>query len=365
MVGTLLLLVATLYAVQFLILHFGTQRPTRRPLHNSTPKVSVIVAARNEERNIDRCITSILNSSYPPHLTEIILINDGSSDRTGDIICRYAQEHRNIIYVPVETESTTTRGKANALAQGIKRATGEILLFTDADCEVGREWIRKHVSYFEPDTGLVGGFTQLRFWNWFTGMQALDWFFLYTVAAALVGLRRPVTAVGNNLCVRRVAYEETGGFDRLPFSVTEDYILVNAIRKSGKWKIRFPMDPDTLVISNPCPDMKSLFRQKHRWAAGAGDVELPGFIVFAPVFVLSVLIILFPVTGVTPVLTAFGLKTAVDSLFLSRALYTFKQTRLYRYILFFEILFILYVLLVPIQILFSRKVIWKERSYER
>lgn len=365
MIETFLYILTILYAVQFIGLLFGIRRPSDRPLSNDTPNVSVIVAARNEEASIDACITSLLANDYPQQLTEIVLINDSSTDKTGDIMHRYAQKYTNIVYVPIEMESPTHRGKAHALAEGIKKSSGKIFLFTDADCRIPPQWIRRQVSYFNDDTGIVGGFTRLRSWNWFTGMQALDWFFLYTVAAAVTGLNKPVTAVGNNLCIRKEAYHETGGYEKLPFSVTEDYILVHAVKKTGKWKIRFPMDPETLIESNPCPDSKALYRQKHRWASGGGDMEPVGFLFFIPVFLLHALIVLFPLTGIIPALTAFLFKTGVDCVLIFKTLKTFKAIGLYRYIFHFELLYIAYVLLLPFQILFSKKVIWKDRRYER
>ncbi len=365
MIETFLLVLTIFYAALFITLSFGVRRSPARPLCTETPKVTVLVAARNEEASIEDCIVSLLNNDYPNHLTEIVLINDSSTDKTGEIMRRYAESHPNIVYVSIEMESLTQRGKAHALAEGIKKSSGKIYLFTDADCRIPSQWIRKQVSYFDASTGIVGGFTRLRSWNWFTGMQALDWFFLYTVAAATTGLNKPLTAVGNNLCVRKKAYDDTGGYENLPFSVTEDYILVNAVKKTGKWKIRFPMDPETLIQSNPCPDSKALYRQKHRWASGGGDMEILGFLFFIPVFLLCILIVLFPIPGIISSLVALLLKTGVDCIFLFKTLKTFKAIGLYRYIFHFEILNIAYVLLLPFQILFSRQVIWKDRRYDR
>ncbi len=365
MITTFLFVLTALYTIMFTVLLFGIRRPPDQPLSNDTPKISVLVAARNEEASIEKCIISLLQNDYPEHLTEIVLINDSSTDKTGDIMCRYARQHKNIVYVYIEMESKKLRGKANALAEGIKRSSGKIYLFTDADCDAPRQWIRKQVSYFDTDTGIVGGFTRLRSWNWFTGMQALDWFFLYTVAAAFTGFNKPLTAVGNNLCVRKEAYDAAGGYENLPFSVTEDYILVHAVKKTENWKIRFPMDPATLIRSNPCPDFPSLFNQKHRWASGGSDMEPGGFLVFTPVFLLYVLIILFPLAGIIPAVTAFVIKMCVDCILLYRPLSAFKATGLYRYIFHFEVLHFAYVLLLPFQIIFSKKVIWKDRSYEK
>jgi cellulose synthase/poly-beta-1,6-N-acetylglucosamine synthase-like glycosyltransferase len=375
MILILLICTAVVYVFQFTLLQFGLRRI--RPLPQSAetaavnippadlPTVSVVVAARNEERTIGRCIESILRNDYPAHLTEIVLVNDSSTDGTGGIMDAIAGRHDNITSLSVETESPRIRGKANALAQGIRRSTGSILLFTDADCEVPKTWIRKQVSYFEPSVGLVGGFTRLHVANWFSGMQAVDWFFLYSVAAAAAGVNRPLTAVGNNLCIRREAYDDTGGYENLPFSVTEDYILVDAVKKTGMWDIRFPMDPETLVASNACPTFKSLYRQKHRWATGGGDMQPGVFVLFAPVYIFYLLIVLFPVTGILPALAALAVKTASDAFFLYPALKAFNCTHLYRYLMQFELHNIAYVVLLPYQILSKSTVVWKDRVYEK
>ena len=66
------------------------------------------------------------------------------------------------------------RGKANALAQGIRQSSGEILMFTDADCIVPPRWVRKTVQYFTDEVGIVGGFTLLKANRTFEGIQSLD-----------------------------------------------------------------------------------------------------------------------------------------------------------------------------------------------
>jgi cellulose synthase/poly-beta-1,6-N-acetylglucosamine synthase-like glycosyltransferase len=364
MIVTIFFVLTCIYCFQLGVLLFGIRRAPLHPLSEDLPKVSVIVAARNEEKSIETCIQSLLENDYPEDLHEIILVNDSSTDKTGDIMLQYAKKHPNVLYVAIEMESLHLRGKANALAEGIKRSSGTIYLFTDADCRVPPQWIRKQVSYFDSQTGIVGGFTKLRSWNWFTGMQSLDWFFLYSIAAGAIGLNKPLTAVGNNLCIRKKAYDDTGGYEKLPFSVTEDYILVNAVKKTGKWKIRFPLDSDTLVQSSPCPGPLALFRQKHRWAIGSSDMKAVDFLLFLPIFLLHALIVLFPITGFIPALTAFLIKTGVDSVFVFKTLSTFRSRDLYRYIFHFELLYIIYVLLLPFQILFRKKVIWKDRKYE-
>src|SRR5712692_10944415 len=95
------------------------------------PKVSVILPARNEERFIERCLKSLVEQDYENY--EIIAIDDGSDDKTGEIIKKIAQKNPNLLYVLAEPKPEKWIGKNWACMEGFKKATGELLLFTDAD----------------------------------------------------------------------------------------------------------------------------------------------------------------------------------------------------------------------------------------
>lgn len=97
------------------------------------PKVSVILPARNEEKYIERCLDTLLAQDYPNF--EVIAINDGSTDRTGEIIERYAKKDKRIVPVSTPPKPEGWAGKNWACIQGYGAATGEYLFFTDADTE--------------------------------------------------------------------------------------------------------------------------------------------------------------------------------------------------------------------------------------
>lgn len=95
------------------------------------PKVSVILPARNEEPYIARCLDSLLAQDYPNF--EIIAVNDGSTDRTGEIMREYASRDKRLVYVDNLPKPEGWAGKNWACHQGYQRAGGEYLFFTDAD----------------------------------------------------------------------------------------------------------------------------------------------------------------------------------------------------------------------------------------
>ncbi len=249
---TVLLIVTILYICQAGIFLIGLKR-NRDLLQSSTNlSVSIIIAARNEEANIHDCLESAVNQTYPISLYEIIIINDGSTDGTERICNDFVRRYPNIKLIQVKDDKII-RGKANALAQGIENAAGEIILITDADCTVPRTWVEQTANRFSSEVGLIGGFTLQKAAKPFEGMQSLDWTFILGMAAATAGLGNPLGSIGNNLSFRKSAYNEVGGYRKLKFSVTEDYTVVQAIVGSNRWKYIYPIDSKHLVESKPCP----------------------------------------------------------------------------------------------------------------
>ena len=112
---------------------------------HGTPKVSVMIPARNEENNIGKCLDSLLKQTYDNF--EIIVINDSSEDETGNIITQYAKNHSNIIAVTAGRKPEEWVGKNWACVKGYKKASGELLLFTDADATYSKDVISLTVSH--------------------------------------------------------------------------------------------------------------------------------------------------------------------------------------------------------------------------
>ena len=109
------------------------------------PKVSIILPARNEEKFIDKCLVSLLNQDYDNY--EIIVINDSSEDSTGDLIKKYAKKYSKIIPVDANPKPAGWVGKNWACMEGYKKATGELLLFTDSDTRHANSVISLAVSH--------------------------------------------------------------------------------------------------------------------------------------------------------------------------------------------------------------------------
>ena len=110
-------------------------------------KISVVIPAKDEEENIEKILDSVLNQNYSKEMYEVIVVNDRSTDRTKEIAERYLFKYKNLKIINVEMPGEILKGKQNALDIGIKNSTGEIVLLTDADCIVGKNWIKSTMKF--------------------------------------------------------------------------------------------------------------------------------------------------------------------------------------------------------------------------
>ncbi len=362
MLADLLLLFTALYLVQMVLFAVAAALAAYPSDSAYLPKVSIVIAARNEERNIGACLESLTNLTYPAAKLEIMIVDDRSTDGTQAIVKKFAGRHPTISLLVATPGSGQLRGKTNAVTQGIESTGGEIIMFTDADCAVPPRWVEETVKYYADERiGIVAGFTSLRADTPFAAMQAFDWFFLFSVAAATIRLHYPVTAVGNNLSVRRSAYEAAGGYRKIPFSVTEDYALFHAVTSQARFRARFPMNPLALVQSGACRTVKELHRQKLRWFTGGRDMDFKSMVIFSVSYLFDLLLLLSlfvsPEWVPAPLLCRIG----ADMLLMAPALTRFRKWKLAAVLPLFEVYYWIYVLLYPLLVLLGRKVVWKER----
>ncbi|HEX5625111.1 MAG TPA: glycosyltransferase, partial [Saprospiraceae bacterium] len=133
--------------------------PVSEPTLPLNPQpVSIVIAARNEEKHVVSCVQSCLNQNYPPHLLEVIVVDDQSEDDTNDLLEAIEDPRFKLMRLGVYRRTTIKGSKKKALAYGIHHASGTIICTTDADCLVPPDWVRHMVSRFaEPQVRLVSG----------------------------------------------------------------------------------------------------------------------------------------------------------------------------------------------------------------
>lgn len=303
------------------------------------PKVSVLIAARNEEFRIRKCLDCLEAQDYPRERTEIIVVDDRSTDKTAGILAEYAARVPGFRYLSLSETAAGFSPKKFALSQGLRLATGEIIITTDADCIMAPHWIGALVSEFGPETGLVSGLTTYYdagpgVWN---GVQALEFFSYAVVAAALIGLNFPVNGNANNLAYRREVFDEVSGFTSHGGIVSgDDDFLIQAIHKQGRWAIRYAVTPESQVRTEPPTDLRQFWEQRKRWASKCGlyQPKQVAFLALIFAYYLSIPLSLLAGAFYRPWLYAglagFAMKTVSDGMVMRRAAKLFGKESLMR-----------------------------------
>lgn len=293
MLNWIFYLITVTYFLILLSFFIGLFFPNKQ---QSTKKyrVSVVVAARNEEQNIRTLLSELLQQTYPSSKYEIILVNDESEDGTGEIIDEFVNKYDNVKHIhAISDRETGLTAKKNALNQGIRQSTGELILSTDADCHVKPTWIETMVSYFTDDVGMVIGFSQLGDkqypYSFFERVQAVDFLSLMAAAQGSSNLNFPLAVSGQNIAYRKAAFEAVGGFEKIKHRISgDDVLLLQLIRKYTNWKIRFAPSERAFNWTQPEKTIKSFLNQRKRWASnGSYQTRLNKIFFF---FIVSVFI---------------------------------------------------------------------------
>jgi cellulose synthase/poly-beta-1,6-N-acetylglucosamine synthase-like glycosyltransferase len=224
--------------------------------------VSVVVACRNEQKNLPLLLNSIAGQDYPKGLFEVIIVDDNSTDRTFEIASDFTGPG-NIIAI-----NNRGKGKKQAIRTGINASSGILIITTDADCRMGKRWIRTIAAFYEkhkPDMiicpvqiGLKAGF--------FGRFQELEFLSLQGITAGSVFSGDATLCNGANLSFTREAY--LNNTDNLHFEIAsgDDIFLLHSLKKQIRSrKILWLESPDTVVTAASSPTVGSFLKQRRRW----------------------------------------------------------------------------------------------------
>ncbi len=259
--------VLTVYVVMGLIFAIGLFLKTN-PANSDQPFVSVIVAARNEENFIAKCVERLLEQDYPHNQFEVIVVDDRSFDKTAERVLEFSDPRIRLIQIADKPAEAS--GKKYALERGVQSSRGEILLFTDADCLVKPTWISAMIRYFSKETGFVVGYSEVQASGFFERWQKHD--FMSMMAAAMGGINMgfAFAASGQNLAYRRSAFDKAGGFRSIMHRISgDDVLMLQLVRMRTHYKIVFAGDTRAFNTTKPETSFKNFIHQRSRWASNA------------------------------------------------------------------------------------------------
>ena len=274
----------------------------RRHDSGETPLVSVVVSARNEEATLENCLAHLFSQSCPKDRYEVLVADDRSTDKTDMILRRWQERHPDqlrVLRIPECPEGISP--KKHALGKLIELAKGEIVLATDADCQVPYGWVEAMARTFAPDTVMVAGLSEFQpdtRRGWLLPVQALEFFSHGVIGAALIALGFPVTCTGNSLAYRKSFFLEVGGFsgDERVLSGDDDLLLQKAFRTHRR-HVRFCSDPASFVTTAPQDSTFGFFNQRSRWASKTTRYSPPVVALFVAIFLWYCWVALTPLVG--------------------------------------------------------------------
>jgi cellulose synthase/poly-beta-1,6-N-acetylglucosamine synthase-like glycosyltransferase len=234
-------------------------------------RVSVVVAAKDEEGNLPALLASLEAQSLRDF--QILLVDDRSDDDTAALMEAFRDRHPwRVTVLRNRQEPGSLNPKQAALDIAARRAAGEVLVFTDADCVVPPRWLEGLLDYFrDPRVGVVFGQLQLGTaggGGFLARFQAFDQPLIHQWNSGTAGLGLPGSCFGNNLAARRVVLEELGGFRGLGQTLTEDAALVAAAAKR-RWRVRVSTRRSTMIHTRPQGSWAGFLNQHLRWNTGA------------------------------------------------------------------------------------------------
>ncbi|MEO8885576.1 MAG: glycosyltransferase [Mucilaginibacter sp.] len=344
------------------------KRPTIKTA-NFTTKVTVIIAARNEAERIHYTIEDILAQDYPKHLTEVIIVDDHSTDLTAEIISSYA--HRGIKLLELNEARPLNSYKKKAIARAIGISTGDLMVATDADCRMGKQWLSSIVGYYEAEQPVMISSPVCFFEDRtvFEKMQSLEFSFLIGIGGAFIGHNKASTCNGANLAYRKDVFYEVGGFTGIDdLASGDDELLLQKVALKYPGKIGFLKLREAIVYTHAKHNLKEFLQQRRRWASKSTKYKDKKIVALAVgMWLFNISLILNVLLGVfynhyflKLFLCQFVLKTAFEVGFLLPVTLFFKRTGLLLLLSILSPLHSIYLTYIGF-IGNTKKYIWKGR----
>lgn len=267
LIDILILIYGALFLIEILlILLFGLNFQNSSKLQSDEPKVTLLICARNEENNLNRCLDSVLKLDYPKDQIQVLVGDDNSEDSTWSIIKKYSSNYSYIKGVRIEHEKEGLIAKANVLNQLIDLTEDEFQVIIDADMAVSPQWLHTMVGALK-ENHMVSGYTQIASGGGLSHVQFFDWQTVLHTMKTMADAFRPISILGNNMGFRKSAYDQVGGFRALGPTDVEDLGLLQLFQKAGL-KTSQMIDAKGYAQTQPQLTWAELMIQRCRWMNG-------------------------------------------------------------------------------------------------
>lgn len=332
-------------------------------------RVTIIIAARNEEANIEDCLTSIYKNNYPKDLLEIIVVDDQSEDNTAIII-----KDRFPEVILLSTGSI--KGKKAAIRIAANTAQGELLVFTDADCIVVDTWIETLVSNYDSEAiNFIAAPVKIALEDSnISRFQFLD--VAATMAVTANGIYRQsyYSANGANMAVNREKFIELYAVRKdEEIASGDDMFTIQYLAQEDRSKVIYVKSIAATVTTKGEDSLRALISQRKRWASKSQHypekniIWIQGY-VFVLVLVILANVILGLMSdglGVFTALMMLSIKITMDYLFLGYICDHYGKQEATKKYLISAASYNIYILLAGLFAIVPSKYVWKGRTQNK
>lgn len=310
--------------------------------NEATPSLTftIIIPARNEEKNIGACLDAIVNQRYPSALIQTIVVDDHSTDNTANIVRAYQNKRVELIQLSdYVSENGVNSYKKKAIEIAVKNATGRMIVTTDADCVAPANWLATIAAFHQKTDAyflVMPVVYQRNMLSFLSAFQSIDFMTMQGITGASVNSNVHSMCNGANLAYTKSVFEQVNGFEGIDFIASgDDMMLMHKVYQSFPDKIAYLKSREVVVKTAATASWKDFFSQRIRWASKADKYEDKRiFIVLLLVYLFNLSLLLLPITFLYyPSLIKLwwmivGIKTIVELFFLIPVSYFFSNMRL-------------------------------------
>ena len=267
----IILIISALYLIYIIAFTFGLYNLKEKFFtfnNRNNVKASVLIAARNEEKNIGNLLKSLYNQTFSKELFEVIIIDDHSEDETISIVENFLKEHKdiNLKFFKAEKE-----GKKYAISQALHLAENELILVTDADCFLKETWIESIVNFYKEENCkmILAPVLLSPAGTFFEKIQVLEHLSLIGSTAGSAAIGFPVMCNGANMAYERLVALEVEK-QRKDFNIPSGddmFLMEYFIKNYGAENVKFLLSKTAIVKTNTCKNISEFFRQRRRWVS--------------------------------------------------------------------------------------------------
>jgi len=358
----------SIYNIGLLWFIIGIIKSKKINFNENNLDVSIIVCVKNGELSLPYLLNDLHAQVYNSSI-EFIIVDDNSSDKSKKIIQDFSNKDERFKYVHSSLGAEKLKYKKRALDAGIMVSKFDILLFTDIDCRVSKDWVSSMINNFNNNIDYVIGYSQvLQGKKFVSKFQQIDFMMLMFAALGSTSMGAPIASTGQNQAYKKNLYETVGGFNKITNLIQgDDSIFLNICRNFANANVAFSINENSYVKSRVHDNWKDFLSQRSRWAGDANIMwkfNKPFYLFILVTFIVNLGLLISPLFYfVFPRLFIF---TIISKLLLELLIYLFGVTKLhekFNLILFIKWFFvqILYIVIMGFLSFFQKNIKWREK----